>query len=76
MFLSTVFPVLPHLAFFIVVFPVALILDDHVAHNVMPSALFLGLAAWVLVPGAALLAGGLPTQLFLSRRLGPRRVAD
>lgn len=67
MFLSTVFPVLPHLAFFLVVFPVALILGDHVAHNVMPSALFLGLAAWVVVPGAALLAGGLPTQFFVSR---------
>jgi len=67
-FLSTVFPVLPHLAFFIVVFPVALILDDHIAHNVMPSALLLGLAAWVLLPGIALLAGGLPTQFFASRR--------
>src|SRR5580704_13088147 len=32
--LSILFPVLPHLAFFLVVLPVALILDDHVAHNV------------------------------------------
>jgi hypothetical protein len=74
MFLSIVFPVLPHLAFFLVVFPVSLILDDHIAHNVMPSALLMGLAAWVLVPGAALLAGGLPTQHFLSRGLGSRRI--
>ena len=67
-FLSIIFPVLPHLAFFLVVFPVALILNDHVAHNVMISALFMSLAAWVLVPGIALLAGGLPTQFFVSRR--------
>jgi len=67
-FLSIIFPVLPHLAFFLVVFPVALILNDHVAHNVMISALCMGLAAWVLVPGIALLAGGLPTRFFVSRR--------
>jgi hypothetical protein len=67
-FLSIVFPVLPHLALFLVVFPVALILDDHVAHNIMISALFMGLAAWVLLPGVALLAGGLPMQILRSRR--------
>lgn len=67
-FLSIVFPVLPHLALFLVVFPVALILDDHVAHNVMLSALFMGLGAWVVLPGVALLAGGLPMQILRSRR--------
>jgi hypothetical protein len=76
MFLSTVFPVLPHLGFFLIVFPVVLILDDHVAHNIMISALFMSLAAWVLLPGVALLAGGLPTQLFVSRRQGSRRIAS
>jgi hypothetical protein len=69
MLLSILFPVLPHLAFFTVVFPVALVLDDHIAHNVMPSALFLGLAAWVLVPGAALLAGGLAMRFIFSPRM-------
>jgi hypothetical protein len=68
MFLSTVFPVLPHLGFFLVVFPVVLILDDHVAHNIMISGLFMSLAAWVGLPGIALLAGGLPVQLLRSRR--------
>jgi hypothetical protein len=68
MFVSTVFPVLPHLGFFLIVFPVVLILDDHVAHNIMISALFMSLAAWVLLPGVALLAGGLPVQLLRSRR--------
>lgn len=66
--LSILFPVLPYLALFLVALPVSLILDDHVAHNVMFSALWVGLVAWVLLPGAALLAGGLPVQLIKSRR--------
>jgi hypothetical protein len=68
MLLSILFPVLPQLAFFIVVFPVALILDDHVAHNIMPSAFLIGLLGCVVLPAAALLAGGLPVQLLRSRR--------
>jgi hypothetical protein len=68
MFLSILFPVLPHLAFFIVAFPVALVTDDHVAHNVTLSGLFMGLIQWVLMPGIALFGGGLPTQFFSSRR--------
>jgi hypothetical protein len=67
MFLSTVFPVLPYFVFFILAFPVSVILEDHLAHNVMLSALLMGLVAWVLVPGTALLAGGLPIQLWRSR---------
>ena len=68
MLLSIVFPVLPYLALFLVALPVSLILDDHVAHNVMFSALWVGLVAWVLLPGVTLLAGGLPVQLLKSRR--------
>jgi hypothetical protein len=68
MFLSIVFPVLPYFVLFIIAFPVSVILDDHVAHNVMLTALLMGLIAWVLVPGTALLAGGLPIQLLRSRR--------
>jgi hypothetical protein len=68
MFLSITFPVLPYFVFFIVAFPVSVILDDHVAHNVMFSSLLIGLIAWVLLPGTALLAGGLPMQLLRSRR--------
>jgi hypothetical protein len=67
-FLSIIFPVLPYFVFFIVALPVALILDDHVAHNIMISALFMALAAWVLLPGGALLAGGLPVAFLKSRR--------
>jgi hypothetical protein len=68
MLLSIVFPVLPYFVFFILALPVVLILDDHIAHNVMLSALFMGLVAWVVLPGVALLAGGLPTQFLVSRR--------
>ena len=73
-FSSIVFPVLPYLAFFVIGLPVALILDDHVAHNITVPAFFVGLSAWVIFPAAALLAGGLPVQLFVSRRLASRRV--
>jgi hypothetical protein len=68
MLLSIVFPVMPHFVFFLVALPVALILDDHLAHNVMLSALLMGVVAWVVLPGVALLAGGLPVQILKSRR--------
>lgn len=63
LFLSTVFPVLPYTVLFLIAFPVSLILDDYVAHNVMLSALLVGFVAWVLLPGVALLAGGLSVRL-------------
>jgi hypothetical protein len=65
---STVFPVLPYFVFFIVAFPVCAILDDHVAHNVVLSALWVGLVAWVVLPAAALLAGAFPVQILKTRR--------
>src|SRR5437016_9616469 len=68
-FLSIVFPILPYLAFFLIGLPVALILDDHVAHNITIPALLVGLSAWVIFPAAALLAGGWPVHFFASRRL-------
>jgi hypothetical protein len=74
--LSILFPVLPYLTFFIIGFPIALIVDDHVVHNIMFAAFLTGLVAWVLLPGTALLAGGLPTQLYSSRRLAQRGVAS
>jgi hypothetical protein len=74
-FSSIVFPVLPYLAFFLVALPVMAIFNDRLAHNIMFGALFVGLFAWVLAPGAALLAGGLLVQFLLSRRLDSRRIA-
>jgi hypothetical protein len=74
-FFSIVFPVMPYLAFFLVELPVMLLFNDQLAHIIMLPALFAGLVAWVLIPGAALLAGGLPAQLYLSRRLNSGSVA-
>lgn len=74
MFSSIVFPVLPYLVFFLVALPVMAIFNDRLAHNIMFGALFVGLFAWVLAPGAALLAGGMLAQSFLSRRLDSRRI--
>jgi hypothetical protein len=66
--LSIMFPVLPHSIFFVIWIPVTLILGDHISHNTMPSALLMGLVGWVVLPGVALLAGGLPVQIVRSRR--------
>ena len=66
--LSIMFPVLPHSIFFVIWIPVSLILGDRISHNTMPSALLMALVAWVVLPGVALLAGGLPVQLLRSRR--------
>lgn len=73
---SVVFPVLPYLVFFLVALPVMAILNDRLGHNIMFLALFVGLLAWVVAPGAALLAGGLLTRTFLSRRSEARRVVS
>jgi hypothetical protein len=75
-FSSIVFPVLPFLASILLVLPVSLAFDHFIAHNIAPMALLMALLGWVLAPGVALLAGGLPAQFFFSRRLDPRRVAS
>ena len=68
-FSSVAFPVFPYLAFFIIGLPIAAILDDHVAHNKMLPAFFIGFGAWVLLPAIALLAGGLPVHYFSGRKV-------
>jgi hypothetical protein len=73
-FSSIVFPVLPYLVFFLAALPVMAVFNEHLAHNIMFGALFVGLFAWVLAPGAALLAGGLLTKICLSRRPETRRI--
>jgi hypothetical protein len=67
-FSSIVFPVLPYFGFFVIGLPIAVILDDHVAHNIMLPGLFLGFGAWVVLPAIALLAGGVPVHYLFSRR--------
>jgi len=75
-FSSILFPVLPYLVFFLIGLPMIIILNHHIAHNIMFSALFVGFFGWVLAPGAALLAGGQLAKIFLSRRLDSRRIAS
>jgi hypothetical protein len=70
-FLSIAFPVLPYLTFFLIGPPMLAILNHHVAQNIM-IVYFVGLFAWVLAPGAALVTGGLLMQLYFSRRLTSR----
>jgi len=74
-FFSIVFPTLPYLTFFLIGLPIALILDDRVAHNITIPAFFVGLSAWVIFPAAALLAGGWPVHFFASGRLISSRSA-
>src|SRR5215467_5972917 len=64
-FSSVVFPVLPYLAFFVIGLPVAIILDDRVAHNIMLPTFFVGLGAWVILPAIGLLTGGLSVHLWM-----------
>jgi hypothetical protein len=65
---SATFPVVPFLVFFIFGFPLALNIRDQFARHFMLSTFFEGLIVLVLVPAAALLAGGFTVQLFVSRR--------
>jgi hypothetical protein len=67
-FCCVTFPILPYLAFFLIGLPLAAILDDHVAHNVMLPAFFIGFGAWVFLPAMALLGGGLPVHYFSERK--------
>lgn len=69
-FASIVFPLLPYLGFFVIGLPIAVILDDKVAHNIMLPAFFVGFGAWVMLPAIALLAGGLPVHFLFSRSRG------
>ncbi|SRR6266403_5067695 len=75
-FSSILFPVFPYLVFFVVGLPLALILDDHVAHNMTIPAFFVGLSAWIIFPAVALLAGGLAVQVLVSRRVSSGRITS
>ena len=74
-FWSVIFPVLPYLGFFVIGLPIAVILDDKLAHNILLPALFLGFGAWVVLPAVALLAGGVPMH-YLKIRREARRLAN
>jgi hypothetical protein len=71
---SIVFPVLPYSVFFLVALPAMALFNEHLGHNFMFIALFVGLLAWVVAPAAALLTGGVLVQHLLSRRVEPGRI--
>ena len=71
---SAVFPVLPSLASILLV-PVSLMFGDFIGQNVGLMSLVMALLGWVLVPGAALLAGALPVLFFFSRQKDPQQIA-
>jgi hypothetical protein len=74
--LASIFPVLSLAAFLFLILPVSFIVDPHVEHRIRMAGFLRAFFEWVLVPGIALLAGGLPVQLFLLRGQSPRQTAN
>jgi hypothetical protein len=76
--LASGFPAPALTAAFLLMFPIDLIVEwiigRQVDFSIVATAILRDGIGWILVPGAALLAGGLLTQFLLSRRLGSRSV--
>ena len=73
--LSSIFSVLPFAVVFLIAIPIGLVMGHNLEHHIVAAA-FLSMAiGWVLVPGAALLAGGLLVQLLFSRSLASRGIS-
>jgi len=71
---SSLFPVLPLAAIFLIAIPVGLVISHTLSDSIVAAAfLTLGIE-WVAVPGAVLLAGGFLMRVFFSRRLVSRRI--
>jgi hypothetical protein len=66
---SSIFPVLPFAVVFLIATPIGLVIGHTLAHHIVASAFITMMFGWVLVPGVALLVGGLLVQL-CSRRSG------
>src|SRR5260370_22092114 len=77
--LASVFPVLALTAAFLLMFPIDMIIEraigNHVDFGIVATALFRDGIGWLLVPGTALLAGGLLVHLLLSPRSSSRETA-
>ena len=71
--LSSIFPVLPFAAVFLVAIP-GLVVGHPIAYGIVAEKILYMALGWVLAPGAALLTGGLFVQRFLTggSRSGPR----
>src|SRR6266849_780630 len=65
--ISSVFPILPFGVVFLIAIPVGLLIGHSLAHHIVAAAFLTMMFGLVLVPGVALLSGGLLVQL-LSRR--------
>jgi hypothetical protein len=70
--ISSVFPVLPWGVVFLIATPAGLLIGHNLSHHIVGAAFLSMMFGWVLVPGVALLAGGLLVQLFSRRRDSPR----
>lgn len=72
---SSIFPVLPFAVVFMIAIPVGLVISRALAHHIVTAAFFTMTIGWVLVPGIALLAGGLLVQFLRSWRSGSHGVS-
>jgi hypothetical protein len=77
--LASLFPVLGLAFTFLLLFPFGLLLERAFAwqadFHVVASTVLSETLGFLLIPGTALLVGGLPVQLLLSRRAAPRENA-
>jgi hypothetical protein len=71
---SSLFPVLPLAAIFLIAIPVGLVISHTLSHGIVAAALLTLGIEWVAVPGAILLAGGSLVRLLFSRRSASRGI--
>jgi len=77
--LASVFPVLALTAAVLLMFPIDMVVErvigNHVDFSIVATDLLKEGIGWLLVPGAALLAGGVLAHLFFSRRPSSQHMA-
>src|SRR5216117_310869 len=59
---SSIFPVMPFAVVFLIAIPVGLVINHNLEHHIVTAAYLSMSVGWVLAPGVALLAGGLPVH--------------
>ena len=72
---ASIFPVLPFAVVFLIAIPVGLVVNHNLEHHIVTAAYLSMSVGWVLAPGVALLAGGLPVHLLLRRRSSSQNAA-